>query len=542
MSNRMALIAVLVLAVVATQASSPPASAQEVAVWLNTTLDLPYEAAHCQPGQICTFRAAIEKAVSFGAAVRACFEEPCPLGATQLSKEDPGYDPATDRWIITFNESFQPLVLDGKGLDVDFTATIDGWSSPADNRIVLVNPITYNHMFMVEATEIKLAGFEIQGSFIDAAIVVRNQASRNQFGPGLNFVGFPEGNGIRLLDAGTSENRIVGNWCGLTVDSSGEVVPDGLLVDCVHIARGASDNIVGGPEPEDRNVFSASKLGFGIALHDPATRNNTIEGNYIGTDPTGTKPMGNESGIAIFDEAIGTHIHDNVISGNKNHGLFLSNASTELGRNTTLIEDNFIGTDYSGLKPLGNQGYGISIQGLSKRTHVAHNRIWFNAVGGVIICGKNTRYNTITENSISYNSGIAIDVCEGANGGVQVPVIDSCSAHEVLGVACPGCKIEVFSDPGEEAEIFEGSATAGADGTFTFRKPSGFTYDNLTITATEDKNTSGLSSPCYPSVYPTLTPTVSPGDTPVPTSTPDIRPVVWLYLPWAGNAADIRAE
>jgi hypothetical protein len=455
-----------------------------------------------------------------------------------MSVDDPNYDPDTGRWTIMFDDSFQPLVLDGTGLDVNLAKYIEGWENPGDNRIVLYNDLNYHHLFMVEGAEITLAGFEIQGSYEDAAIVVRHLATRNQFGPGLNFVGFPSGNGIRLLDAGTTQNRVIGNWCGLTVDSGGEVVEAGLLEDCVHISRGASENTIGGPNPEDRNVFSASELGFAISLHDPATRNNIIQGNYIGTDPTGTEPMGNESGIAIYDEAIGTHIFDNVISGNRNHGLFLSNASTDLGRNTTLIENNIIGADLTGLRPLPNEGYGVSIQGLSKRTHLEKNKIWFNGTGGVVICGELTRYNTVTQNSITDNAGVGIDVCEGANEGVEAPIIEDCSSAYVEGTACPGCVVEIFSDPGEEAAVYEGSANAGSDGRFTFRKPDGFTYDNLTSTATENKNTSSLSSPCFPGTYATLTPTPRPGETAVPTSTPYVKPIAWLFLPWTGNRAE----
>lgn len=535
------LIATTLMALAAGSAATWPSvlAQEDPAFYVNTTIDIPYESSHCLPRQICPFRSALETAQAFGAGVRICFGDDCPPYALPLSEEDPGYDPATGRWTVTFDESFQPIVIDGIDMDVDLTTNIEGYSGPQDNVLVLVNPNTYNHMFMIEGTGLKLAGFEIRGTFEDSALVLRRGASDNRIGPGLALADFPQGNGIRLLDAGTTRNKIVGIWCGITIDDNGDPVAAGLREDCVHIARGANGNTIGGPEPEDRNVLSASELGFGVALHDPATRDNVIQGNYIGTDPTGTSAMGNESGVAIFNEATGTQILGNVISGNRNHGLFLHNASTEFGRSTTLIEDNVIGANASGDGPVSNGGFGISVQGLSKLTMVRHNQIQYNGTGGIVICGDNARDNTVTENSITDNNGLAIQVCEGSNEGVRPPVLTDCSSAWVEGTACPGCRVEVFSDPANEAAVFEGAVTVGADGYFEFRKPSGFTYDNVTATTTEDKDTSGLSNVCVLGGYPTLTPTPKPGDTPVPTSTPRLDPKKWIYLPSLSKLAEL---
>jgi len=439
---------------------------QGPALYVNSTLDIPIEAAHCLPGQPCTFRAAIEKAQSFGAAVRVCFEGNCPPGARPLTSEDPNYDPATGKWWIRTDQSFQPYMVTGDGMVVDFTTHIEGWSGPQDNRLVLDGGDIHNHLMVVEGTNNTLAGLEIRGSFKDTAILVRRGATDNQFGPGLVFAGFEHGNGMRIIGAGTMRNHVVGSWCGITTDGSGEVVEDGLLEDCIHIAEGASENVVGGPEPEDRNVLSGSKLGFGVSLHDPATRDNVVQGNFIGADPTGTQAVGNQSGIAIFEEATGTEIRDNVLSGNRNAGVFTSDASTRFGRSTSPIENNIIGADVSGEKPLPNGGYGVKVEALSKDLKVAHNLITFNGTGGVSICGELTKNNTVTENSITDNYGHAIDLCEGANEGVQPPALTVCDRTSVRGTACPGCRVEVFSDPVGEAAVFEGAVVAGDDGSF----------------------------------------------------------------------------
>src|SRR4028118_1629723 len=93
--------------------------------------------------------------------------------------------------------------------------------------------------------------------------------------------------------------------------------------------------------------------GNGILVQ---TNNNIIQDNYIGTDISGTTPVGNTlSGIAIQsytqnNSPNATAITDNIISGNGVAGIFVARAAAT---NTT-ITANFIGTDFLGTMPLGN--------------------------------------------------------------------------------------------------------------------------------------------------------------------------------------------
>jgi CSLREA domain-containing protein len=85
--------------------------------------------------------------------------------------------------------------------------------------------------------------------------------------------------------------------------------------------------------------------------------NNTIQGNFLGTDITGTARMGNGYGLRIQSKAnqIGgiTANARNLISGNNNTGVAFSGSSNRM-------EGNFIGTDVTGTLDLGNSGNGIS--------------------------------------------------------------------------------------------------------------------------------------------------------------------------------------
>jgi hypothetical protein len=84
---------------------------------------------------------------------------------------------------------------------------------------------------------------------------------------------------------------VVGNWIGLPLDES--VAPNsrgGLSVD------NSTGDIIGGTASADRNVISGNGMA-GIELGSSAT----VEGNFIGTDPTGQLGAGDQGiGILIY--------------------------------------------------------------------------------------------------------------------------------------------------------------------------------------------------------------------------------------------------
>ena len=96
-------------------------------------------------------------------------------------------------------------------------------------------------------------------------------------------------------------------------------------------------------------------------MFNQTSTGNLIEGNYIGVDITGRVAFGNGGdGIAMIDSGGNTvggtaAGAGNVISANGGDGI---RADSEIaGQN--LIEGNFIGTNATGTKPLGNGGDGI---------------------------------------------------------------------------------------------------------------------------------------------------------------------------------------
>ena len=113
--------------------------------------------------------------------------------------------------------------------------------------------------------------------------------------------------------------------------------------------------------------------GINIAGNSVGTR---IEGNFIGTDPSGTLDRGNgNDGVGLFDGPSQTVIGGttpaarNLISANDDQGIDLGNSSSPGALpEEHRIQGNYIGTDRSGTKDLGNRFCGVSLLETSANT------------------------------------------------------------------------------------------------------------------------------------------------------------------------------
>jgi hypothetical protein len=86
------------------------------------------------------------------------------------------------------------------------------------------------------------------------------------------FAGLSSGNAIRISDASSVGNRIIGNWCGVRGD--GQIDP--VAEDCFVLDKGASGNTIGGSTDAERNVLAASALGVGRIPSGARTSNSAI--------------------------------------------------------------------------------------------------------------------------------------------------------------------------------------------------------------------------------------------------------------------------
>ncbi len=503
--------------------------------FVNTTASIDPELTHCDPEEPCPLGSAIIRGQNANGEVRACYDPeevawglPCPEGASPLSIADPGYDAEAGKWVFEMRPDLISHDLVTGTLTIDFTVDVRDWQGPQDNRIVVNAPRNQNFALTVGTDNNVLKGFEIRGNYNVAAIELRVGASGNQLGPGLIVAGLEHGYGIRIRDGETSNNRIVGSWCGITGDGT-EVLA--VEQDCIAIQKGAHDNVVGGEVPNLGNVISSSG-GAGVSLDNVdgyGTRDNLVVGNWIGLDASGVQAAGNEFGVVVDNESHGNHITGNVISGNRQDGIKVEGSSFN-----TVVADNVIGLDAKLDGPVPNLGHGIRFGGWAKQSVVTTNLVSHNREGGIIVRGANTRGIKITQNSITANGGSALEVLDGANSRLEPPRLDALGGNELIGRACGGCTVEVYSDPAGQAKTYEGTApTDVAFGTFRFTADSGFENGSVTAIALDDNgNTSGISEAKYLPGYPTPTP---PEPTPSPTASPQDRHQV--LLPWLGRGA-----
>jgi len=208
--------------------------------------------------------------------------------------------------------------------------------------------------------------------------------------------------GIYIIDPQSTGNRVVGNFIG--TDLSGTVgrgnIRDGILI------SEAAQNIVGGLTVAERNIISGNKQS-GIYLFGLGATRNEILGNFIGTTVSGNSTLGNsEHGITIYrgsSNVIGAANSGgrNLLSGNSQRGVFINGA----GAARNVIQGNFIGTDVSGTLKLGNALSGVGITGSASNTIGgiqlgARNLISGNKQSGIAIDGTNSAGNLILGNFI----------------------------------------------------------------------------------------------------------------------------------------------
>ena len=181
-----------------------------------------------------------------------------------------------------------------------------------------------------------------------------------------NVISGNTGNAIELngtmLGGGntsTSGNIIQGNFLGTNAAGTLNVqnLGDGVYV------QNAPGTHVGGTTAAQRNIISGNKNGMELFNNSD---NSVFAGNYIGTDVTGTLALGNVrtgavtgSGIivrGISNSMIGGTVagSGNLISGNGYDGI-----DSFAGGNNILMQGNFVGTDVTGTKALGNANDGI---------------------------------------------------------------------------------------------------------------------------------------------------------------------------------------
>jgi len=274
-------------------------------------------------------------------------------------------------------------------------------------------------------------------------------------------------------DANVSGGSLTVRGCFIGAQLDGSAFPSGYGNGGVAIRTGAGHAQIGGALPGERNLISGNGSG-GILVGGPAI----IEGNLIGPDASGTSAIGNGpqsnwpgivlpgnfANVRVGCSAAGCSSANsrNVISGNHTFGIGIWDGFVAgHGAGGLEIKGNYIGTDWTGTKPLPNgdattacQAYcgGIQLQGSSATPASIiggfgageANLIAFNNGAGIIPGSNNSgesfdsRANAIHGNRAIGRANIdigtlgptandAADADGGANAGQNTPQIVSAS-------------------------------------------------------------------------------------------------------------------
>ncbi len=221
--------------------------------------------------------------------------------------------------------------------------------------------------------------------------------------------------GAVVYGAGASNNLVEGNYLGMNAAGTA-ALPNGASG--VYLGQGATANTIGGTTAAALNVISRN-TGDGVTITDSGTSNNLVEGNDIGTDPTGNIAIPNGgNGVSIRNTASSNQVNFNVISGNALNGVLVTGSGTS---NNSLLSD-LIGVNAAGTAILtlpgqvfGNGGSGVDLTSNSSATTVQSCVIAGNGGDGVHI-DNGTANNIILGDFIGCDTGGTINLGNIGNG------------------------------------------------------------------------------------------------------------------------------
>jgi len=314
-----------------------------------------------------------------------------------------------------------------------------------------------------------------------------------------NLISANNGDGIQLSGSGTSYNLVQGNLVGTTRTGSNAL---GNAFSAVSVFGGASGNTIGGTTAAARNILAAGG-GDGVFISDPGTSNNVVQGNYIGTDISGIVPLGNHGVGLLVGNGAASNLMGGAVAGAGN--IIAASASDGIqlygvGTSYNLVQGNFVGTDRTGTKPLGNGSSALSM----------FSGAQFNTIGGTTAAARNlfsasTNYDGVylyaaTNNTIQGNYiGTDITGLLAFSNGAEGLTLFGASQNNLVGGSAPGAGNTIaaskahgifIADPGTSGNLIQGNNIGvGANGV----TPLGNAQQGILIDNGAQANVIGLS-------------------------------------------------
>ncbi len=229
-----------------------------------------------------------------------------------------------------------------------------------------------------------------------------------------NLISGNKANGVAIFGAQASGNQVFGNTIGL--DLSGvTAIPN---QDNGVVVSDAGRNTIGGLTSPFRNVISGNAQDGVLLFSTTGTGGSVVVGNLIGTTGAGSGAAPNRGAGVLIDgsgmNTIGGLTSTpgtgpgNVISGNAQAGMLIYSPGATAPAVSNSILGNLIGTDITGMQPLGNLGGGVLVTNsggniIGGAAAGARNIISANAVAGIEISGQLSSNNQVAGNYIGTN-------------------------------------------------------------------------------------------------------------------------------------------
>jgi len=222
------------------------------------------------------------------------------------------------------------------------------------------------------------------------ALLAANYA--DEAGAARDTIRFALGAGTQRITLGAALPAIV--WA-VDIDGGEPATTGGPLnVELTRTSSVGGSGLALDPDSDGSRIAHLSIGGFGANAVLVRSSGNTIEGNHLGVDASGTVAFGNgQRGLSLHDDEYavavsGNLISNNVIGSNEEGGIRILGGEAS----GNVVQGNFIGTDRSLTRNLGNGfspgvdpfGYGILL------TNGAHD----NLIGGTVPSEQNVlRHN-----------------------------------------------------------------------------------------------------------------------------------------------------
>jgi parallel beta-helix repeat protein len=232
----------------------------------------------------------------------------------------------------------------------------------------------------------------------------------------------------------------------------------------VSLAERADQNVIAG-----NDISGSEASGISIETGDNSIHGNRITYNGTGIDIYGTPLEPIEVGVTpplepLSEPGFNNHIYGNTIEENVEEGIRIRE-----GKYTVIGPRNLAANPQQRNLIRVNGAAGIRLDDATVHTLVQGNLIHYNQEDGVLIRDTRSEFNTISQNSITVNGGLGIQIRNDANGNLAAPeIIDITEGMTLTGTAPLSTTIEVYRDASGEGNTYVGSTQTDAGGEWSY--------------------------------------------------------------------------